>query len=428
MNRNSILNSAVNALFCKSSCTKKIYVLLGVFLLITLFLVSLYSQQIVIKDSETCAVCHMDTYNEWRQSAHAFTWQNPVMRGMFNEGYRVIPNSQRSCMHCFAPLGIVEQPDQPSDGSQLNSLAKQGIQCSFCHGIDLSSGLEQAQAFEIPVSDITAHITSMIKNKEFLASADFCAVCHSRKAQEFRNTSYGETGTVCQDCHMRPFSENPVFNQTKVKQTINKEKGKVSHLFTGVKIHHSMYSGLYELREKQLLLLNSVMNIHILKPEYVVQWQPLKVTVALSNVGSPHGFPGGRPPGKEVWVELIVRDADKNVISHIGRPQRHLRDIKDDKVLRRIYISNETGKVAPRYWKVLGGNSVTINKFVPPDSTIYQEFTIYLPVKTEFPLSITANIRYKSLMQEYADMYIDRTDFDIPAIIIASHERKIEKW
>ena len=403
---------------------RKLFLISGVLLTTVLFFAVLYSEPGILKQPETCAICHEEIYNEWRQSVHAISWEDPIMRGMLSDG------RGESCMHCFAPLSTYENPDQKADGSQLSDLSQKGIQCSFCHGVDLSSRTRErffvGESFTAALHMMRLPFTKMKTNREYISSVDFCGACHRGPANQLSATSHGKKGLKCHDCHMNNFPEKPVLNQASMTQTVDKDERTISHRFAGGKLHHSMYFEFEDLREAQLKILYSIMKVHIFEPEVIESNSRLTVTVALSNVGSPHNFPAGLPPGKEAWVELIVKDSEGNDISYIGEPQDYVRGLEDEKVLGNVIFNKETGKAEPRYWTVRG-NSINLNSVVPSDSSIYQEFGISLPVKTNFPISITANLWYKTLMQELADIYMDgKLNSNSQSIIIASDKRKLE--
>ena len=424
MNKDSISFSRVVAFFRKSIFKTKFYVFSEVLLLVIIMAAVIYSEPSFLKEPETCAICHEEIYNDWSESTHAWSWKSPVFQGQRTEGYLLLPFDGESCMHCWSPVSPLETPDEPIDGSMVSSLAEQGVQCIFCHGSDISSGIKEAEAFPIMMHMLRFPSAKLISNRDFLSSSEFCGNCHGTQYQVFLTTSFKEKGLDCQDCHMNEFPGEPVLNQSTFTQNVDNESKKVYHRFAGSKLYHSEYREYDQLREQQLKFLYSAMKINIVEPEKVMTGEPLELIVALSNVGSPHNFPEGRPPGKEAWVELIVRDKDENVFSHTGEPQYNLRDLEDKTVLRRIYIPYETGEAEGKYWQVLRGNVERINYFVPPDTTIHQVFTVPIPENAAFPISITANLRYKSLMQEYADHYMDKPGYVVSAVIIASDKRE----
>ena len=412
---------------------QKLSILSGVLLITVLFFAVLYSEPGILKQPETCAICHDEIYNEWKESAHALAWDNPIMQDLRGTGYTTLYNSETSCMHCWSPAGPLEQSDSPANGSEVSSLAERGVQCITCHGSDISSGvnkwssgIKEAEPFRIAMHMMRFPSAKMKGNQEFLTSMDFCGVCHFHFAELFPKTSFSKKGLTCQDCHMNEIPGTAALNQTNIAESIEGKERKLSHRFIGGKLHHSEYYGLDEMRKEQLKFIYSAMRISILEIDEVTPGKPLEIRVALSNVGSPHKFPDGGPQGKEAWVELILKDKNDNLISHIGEPEHYLRDKDDEKVLRRIYVNSETGEVEKKYhWKILNKNPIRINNSVPPDSTIHQTFTMPVPVKTAYPISVTANLRFKGLMQEHADMFTDKPDFETPALIIASDSRKL---
>jgi hypothetical protein len=224
-------------------------------------------------------------------------------------------------MTCHAPVATVTKAVRlyESEWLQLNSnsVAMQGVTCDFCHtisgdehfGDNISSG-----AYKYPRKGDTAikygahadarttnHLT---KVSRFLQSAEMCAICHKfnhplsgEKLQdtydEWKRGPYsGKGGKRCQDCHMPQFTGQAA-------DTGRERKDLHAHIFPG---------GHSEL---------------VKKVATVTLWGSVKgksgkrtanLEAVVKNVGSGHRMPTGLPGMREMWLEVVVRDAQGSCV------------------------------------------------------------------------------------------------------------------
>ncbi|MBI3182963.1 MAG: hypothetical protein HYZ28_12570 [Myxococcales bacterium] len=162
--------------------------------------------------SRECAECHPDAYEEWRTSAHAYSFSDPQFQAEWRKDKHLW-----LCPNCHAPLanqqyrlitGLVDsdfrQPVGDINPSYDSELLDEGINCATCHIRDRKVIAKQKVA--APHS---------IQVDDHLMSHEWCIYCHNAKVvygpvricyfetgDEYRKTELPAKGVHCLDCHM----------------------------------------------------------------------------------------------------------------------------------------------------------------------------------------------------------------------------------
>ena len=166
---------------------------------------------------EKCGSCHVAQYEAWRGSRHAKA-VGPGLLGQLDVGNA--PDTALSCYQCHAPLLEQEEILEKAGGKYLPNrrfdatLKKSGVSCAACHvrngkvvGPPPSGGLKTAN------TDAGKHAAS--ESRGFFRKSEFCAACHqldegyelngtplTNTYREWQQSSWGENGVQCQQCHM----------------------------------------------------------------------------------------------------------------------------------------------------------------------------------------------------------------------------------
>ena len=220
-----------------------------------------------------CAVCHPTQYEQWADSRMSHTGLNTWVYDLFdgtgtaggNNGYVYLTDSVHagvapdgSCASCHQPEGWIANPFSalaPLSGP-LTEAQERGVSCETCHKIaDVDESNLNATGFipgavtvQRPDSSglIDQVMYGLLGDVDFVVqnqmrgsfqpqlAAEACAVCHqysndpdhdnnfnepsSIPAQEtyteWKNSPYGDPSDplfqTCVDCHMSPFSTDPV--------------------------------------------------------------------------------------------------------------------------------------------------------------------------------------------------------------------------
>ncbi len=225
-----------------------------------------------------CSACHPGKLRDWSASLHAKSFSP----GLSAQLHPVTdPEFAYGCYNCHAPAVIQSEVRVNADtdsGFEVNPLfneefQKSGVTCAACH---MRSGTISGPVK--PVAGVAEGLHDTVMNPLFTESR-FCAACHQldngfvlngkplvNTFEEWRESSYGEDGVTCQDCHM---------------------PGR-RHLFKGI---------------HDLEMTKSAVQFRIVKREG-------SVTLRITNTGAGHYFPTYITPMVVVRGRLSGKDGD----------------------------------------------------------------------------------------------------------------------
>lgn len=381
------------------------------------------------------ASCHVDIYQQWRQAmmsqAYTHHWdeieyfklavphadKDPVVAGV-----------KAGCNGCHTPMAFMAG-DVPPPTPDKNSRANESVSCDVCHTITGFKGevphnfnfvSEPGKFKQGPRDGVTSpeHIT---RKSEFLASGDFCGVCHNEKSPygvwvksthlEWKEGPYAAEGVKCHDCHM---TYAPGKSASMAKETYPDVR---QHLFHGAH-DPGKVKGTIELRIHP--------DIREAEPGDAV-----KFTVALFNQKTGHKFPSGSVEDRLVWLHVEAVDA-KGTVYHLpvdkkgfdGENYTIAADtlayqdmgvpLEDpgfkgvqrdgipvgDRIFRMPYFDPQ-GRMTIMQWNT---KSLGVDYRLGPRETKLETFTFQLPDTIEpGTLKVTATMNYQKLVKPVAD-------------------------
>lgn len=281
-----------------------------------------------------CASCHPDHVDEWRASSHAYAMKDPVFHAMVKLGQEETKgNLGDFCVKCHSPLGnatgqtkVVKDPDtgvysQPLDG--LDPAAMNGVSCLVCHSITKVTSISNAdfemQQDQIRRGPIRDPDPSPVHSSQYSAlheATPICGTCHvvvnqQHVALEKTHVEWVESTfngrKSCQDCHM-PTHEGPA-------ATGHRDRLVHEHRFVGVDVSllpASDFPGYEDLRTRADALLKSTVNLAVQQPAGT-----RTLNVDIENLAG-HAIPSGATADREMWVELVVKDASGSTAFESG--------------------------------------------------------------------------------------------------------------
>ena len=292
-------------------------------------------------DPEGCGLCHLDVYNDWRESLHSKA-MGPGLLGQF-PGMSFA--GQAECLTCHAPMS--EQWAQLPDGQggwQKNAgfqedLYGRGLMCSTCH---LRGHRRHApppspeRLARLGVQAAEAVHGPAVTTPLFRAS-EFCKGCHQHATttvmingktventyQEWLDSPQGAAGVSCQDCHM--------------------PQGR--HLWRGIHDAGMTRQG--------------VQVAYQVPEEPPRAGQALRASLTLTNTGTGHAFPTYTTPA--VYLKIALLDGAGQVV-----PGGHYREFL---IQRRLDMSTSPWSEAFDT-RLFPGQSatVTLETEVPPEA------------------------------------------------------------
>ncbi len=97
--------------------------------------------------AEECKVCHLDQYNEWSGSMHAFSAKDPVFTALNKLGQNAYVNAiDQGCVKCHTVIGsrAGETPWGEFNVNDLSPVAQEGVTCDVCHNITSINAIQNS--------------------------------------------------------------------------------------------------------------------------------------------------------------------------------------------------------------------------------------------------------------------------------------------
>lgn len=303
-------------------------------------------------DPKDCAECHRQIYEQWRHSMHAHALTSPLMVAQSNQVTREVlndadsPDPKRICVNCHSPIGtdLAQSEILPFPGGER---ANEGVTCAVCHQFTGQSrpvggayadgiigGLDRGRVMYGPFAGAVGNPYHSSRISPALTPDPFalCQNCHNVAVDRNQNdkidpgpdlvlqttqleyVEYREKGgtRTCGDCHM------PVIaGATRVAESASIPELQDTPAPPRLVHDHSFVGTDYPLdhpgasdphRPKRVALLRSAATLELLKPRRQADGS-LRLAVALTNSGAGHTLPTGFAFARQMWVELVVRDA-----------------------------------------------------------------------------------------------------------------------
>lgn len=231
------------------------------------------------QSARACAGCHVEIWEEWKESLHSAAWNDPHFQELWRE-----QNKPSACLNCHSPLTA----QQPRLGGESNpgfdpTLQAEGVTCAACHvrgGKIVGRGTSTGE---------TPH---PIRKVEDFGSKTVCGACHQLALPGSRRKGLYDTlreweaakGRPCQDCHM-PMRQGNV--------AVGVFRPYRSHGFAGAHVDVMLQRALG-------------VDVALSKPRYEAG-DDVEASVTVSNHGAAHHVPSGDPLHQ---VRLTVGLAD----------------------------------------------------------------------------------------------------------------------
>ena len=277
----------------------------------------------VFTDPARCASCHPSHYEEWQTSMHAYAMTDPVFLTLTEIGQQRSNNQlDQFCVKCHSPFATLLKEVPPGfDPTGLSTLAKAGISCDVCHLVKVPE-IRRGESFSkfnldgVRRASIADPEPNSFHESEFdhaYGFSDICSGCHdllspdrSRFLEttntEWDNSPYVAMGVECQDCHMPAYRGTAAIGGP-VRDNVHR------HYFVGVDYPLVDFPGKAETIAAVGQLLENSVTLTVSAPGSVAAGDTFSVQVRIKNDRTGHDIPSGSIFERQMWVELIVRNA-----------------------------------------------------------------------------------------------------------------------
>jgi nitrate/TMAO reductase-like tetraheme cytochrome c subunit len=381
-----------------------------------------------------CKACHKARYNEWKGTMHAYSNNDAFYSGTFVLASKETNGAvDHFCSRCHTPIGELAGEVPPVDHSKLSDVAKEGVQCDFCHTLKGHEGLGNAQYIvqpgevklgPFPDGDAMAHKVAF---SEFHTTPEFCGTCHNvdhpvnglhleTTYTEWKESPYNAddpaTRTTCQDCHMTPGPGVTKPNPGKASE-IAKER---PHIWTHDMVGGGGVAALVgeaETMQTAEAMLKSAVTMALQLPDEVSKGAKAQVKVSLTNVGAGHYVPTGVTELRDMWLELEVTDAAGKAVFASGQLDEKS-EIAPGAVKYQVVMADANGNATPKFW--LAASKLSDHR-LPPKQTVTETFDIPLPADTSGPLKVRARLRYRAASPSVLRLGLGEDSMDVLPIV-----------
>lgn len=282
--------------------------------------------------SGQCQGCHADQYMQYEESMHAKAFSNPLFfKQYFND---VVPRAKREpelvpearkCIACHAPTVFMNYTGLVSTPEQANRF-ETGVTCDFCHTLagyadngDYLQNPSGKKQGPFQTSGMSSHHSEY---SGFMQLGDYCGRCHNATNHiglevkstyyEWRESSYGQRGFACQECHMNKngFLRDGIaeFDKGQAAQmNIGQSKKKQKE---HAKLYNHAFPGAHSISQLQDALLLDF-KIGSRAPDADGK---LHITLVVNNERSGHKMPSGSSDLRFMWLVVNAKSADGRAI------------------------------------------------------------------------------------------------------------------
>jgi len=438
--------------------------------------------------AKDCGVCHPAHYREWAGSPHSHAAISLVFQGFMK---KLVTKSgltvREFCVRCHTPVGTTlgEKALLPFN-DQRAPVSLEGVTCVVCHSIDRQHGLvtgkfpvspdfpfmgpflgpKEAGAKPGAGDTVIADVPHGARRFPGIQNSRLCGHCHDvlstgllrieEAFSEWRNSPWAAEGVSCQDCHMSPDPGRPVPRTQWPKDYIADsnifpdlpKRIRTNHAFTGpdhqlianaakerLSLNGEEYREYIDNYEKdRLRLLRNAAALSVQHPPEVSPGSMLKVIATVKNTFAGHQLPTGFTAERQIWLEVLLRDAKGKVLYTSGDLD-HNGDLRDAhslevehgkvaldkdlfnlqaKFMVRNFAGTETENLDPinrlispvpvnrppsGLSALLGSpfGARVSKKGIPPRSSRKAAYGIPIPEGTEGPLSLSVRLRARHI-------------------------------
>jgi hypothetical protein len=409
---------------------------------------------------ETCKECHVDHYNEWSGSMHAYASKDPVFLAMNKRGQEEA-NLGDFCVQCHAPMAVREKVI--TDFGDLSNVPDhlQGVTCYFCHNatdvglphnnanITLANDLTMRGALGNPTNPGVHGVLqgrSPHHDPRKPESSVMCGTCHDivtpngthfeRTLAEYESSVFATSANdydrqSCQDCHMTKRrlarSAAPGFTgMTTPRYT-------TPHLWPAVDVALTDFPNQAAMRsavERCELQSRSISFFSADEGQPNAPWspgEPYRFTIGIESHAG-HAMPSGTSNDRRMWLEVIAVNAAGQEYWWSGRiadDELEESDVPNPKqgdqlcMFRNRFVTAE-GKPAHMFWDAVGEPSAQSKLIPAPTTSVAGSHTGFCYYSTERfvtpPAKLKLRLRMRPMGFDVLQDLVDSGHLD-PAVI-----------
>ena len=408
--------------------------------------------------AQNCEQCHSDITQQWQRSGHAHAatdayYQAVTTLFMQEHGAEAV----RFCATCHNPIGLMQgeidlnaaQSAQPADQLAyqarqtgitlpISQRAAEGVTCALCHQaarvaespangslqLDGRAIVFPQDAFaRLSLRAVPAtHRDTLLRPA--IQQAELCGSCHNLHLpdnglaveptfDEWKNSPYPSQGITCQTCHFAPAPAS--LADSSLREAID-----AHGVAPGAPSSLPDMSG-------DTTLLKKAATLDVSAFELSASTNPtdpavVRATVTLTNSGAGHRLPTGASDLRQVWLELILRDAQGEVVLSSGILDQY-GQLDPTAVQFRKVLGDANGRPLDLH-RIWIATQILADTSLDPLETRRIPYRITLARPAVSPYTLTVRLLYRDVSQSFAEFALDRalTADDLPTREMARAE------
>lgn len=374
--------------------------------------------------SKSCAGCHPEQYALWEHSLHALAHAEPVYDHYF---IKASQQSQKAlepyCGRCHTPLAVLSgaipfgHPLQKAGDTRVDRVAREGVQCDFCHTTRGHTQVSNA-GYVLEPSDVKRGPLSRSKPVSHRAaqdprfrSAEYCGTCHQvihptngihleTTYAEWKTSPFAKAGVVCQDCHMTDGLEpgkgaepigRPVRHPGKAAAMGESRPHVSRHFFVGPNVLFLDRAGQEAAgeRARREAFLRRAGRVEILGISRAKDG--LYLSLRVKNTGAGHSLPTGITEVRELWLEVVVKNPGGKVLLHSGALDAQ-GNLTPGTLHYRTIVHDAQGRDTTLFWNTV---KKIRDRRIPSLGSLDER--IPLPQGLRGQVTVEAALRYRSI-------------------------------
>ncbi len=409
---------------------------------------------------EKCGDCHDEIYNQWKYSMHNLSQADPIYQAVAFHSLKGLTDpgeikESETCVKCHTPVGFFSGfpntlSQERNNPNKVAAIAKQGIQCDYCHSL---TGAYAVYNNQVSLSPGHGETDPGIKRgpfkdsesdfhesrySEFHTKSEICGGCHNVRHVVFGtklDTTYEEWSkspynspdpqkrVTCQGCHMVQRPGIPATGSTpRPRNPGQAAQGgpQRNHIYTHYFLGGNMaVPSLFKDKTKTKMVEEHLKNAAELEIENS-RFNEGKMGISVRNTGAGHSLPTGIPNVRQMWLEVVIKDlADKTIFSTgVLQPGGYL---PKGSILFNTIFGDGKGKIVDNIAKA---KEILQDHRVPPKGFLKEELTI--PRTASRPVSVRARLLYMSVSQEAVDRLMGKGKVKIPLVVMAETNKTVK--
>ncbi len=415
-------------------------------------------------DPVTCGGCHDTIYQQWQNSMHNLAQKDPVYLEFARYYLKQLKDEASTdpdelaeaeiCVKCHVPVGYLSGfpktvTQELEEEDRLPDIAREGIQCDYCHSIIGARKLYNAQFKYDPGngdtdpgikrgpfkdSESSYHQSAYSK---FHTESKICGTCHDVHHVKFGtklettyeewlaspyNTGNPDSHVPCQGCHMYHRPDVPATGSTprpKNPGTAAFGAPEREHIFTHYFVGgNSVVPASFGDDEKSAMAVSRLQNAARLELDTTdIKNNIFKIKI--TNNGAGHKLPTGLTDVRQMWLEIIVTNEKGKVVYASGKadPKGYL---PENTIMYHTVFGDGKGNVIQNISKAR--EILTDNRIKPGETAVEK---IMLPEGTSGKLTISARFLYRIASQKSVDMVMKEKRIKLPVIVMEAEKTSV---